>query len=105
VAEQQLAFTAGADLVTWYASSQQSRRGFCSRCGSTMFFASTLDPGEIHIARALIDGQVDREPAVHVFIDHKVPWIDVSDELRQLDSSHPALVKYQQVRAPGEAEE
>jgi len=33
-----------------------------------------------------------------VFIDHKVAWIHLSDELRQLDSTHPALVKYDQIR-------
>ena len=32
-------------------SSQQSRRGFCPTCGTTLFFASTLCPGEMHIAR------------------------------------------------------
>jgi len=59
-AEKQFAYTAGADLVSWYASSQQSKRGFCSRCGSTMFYVSTLSPGEVHIARAFVDEPVDR---------------------------------------------
>lgn len=28
----------GADAVTWFASSDFARRGFCGRCGSTLFY-------------------------------------------------------------------
>lgn len=76
-------FALEADSVepSWHASSAQARRAFCPRCGSPMFFESTRWPGEIHVARALIDGPLDREPAAHVFYDTHVPWLDVSDRL------------------------
>src|SRR5262250_942155 len=28
----------GAENLTWYASSEKVRRGFCSKCGSALFF-------------------------------------------------------------------
>jgi hypothetical protein len=46
VNEGQLDLEQGDEQLTWFASSRQSRRGFCSRCGGTLFFKSTLAPGE-----------------------------------------------------------
>jgi len=54
---------------------------FCSRCGTTRFFASTLCPGEIHVTRASIRRD-DRAPQLHCFYDQHVDWASVGDELR-----------------------
>ena len=53
-AEERFRFLPGSAEPRWYASSQQSRRGFCPTCGTTLFFASTLCPGEIHVVRTAI---------------------------------------------------
>ena len=66
---------------TWYASSPGARRAHCPTCGTPMFFESTRWPGEMHVARTLIAGPLDREPSVHVFYETHVPWLDVRDEL------------------------
>jgi hypothetical protein len=104
VGEGQLDLEQGEQQLTWFASSRQSRRGFCSCCGSTLFFESTLAPGEIHIARASIDGDIDRNPQVHAFCDHQVDWFTISDGLPRLDSSSDSLVKYRQVTPLTESE-
>ena len=95
--EDRFAYLAGKDLVHWYQSSPQSRRGFCSVCGTTMFYVSTLSPGEVHVARALISGDIDRAPQAHVFFDHRPPWIECADDLPKIDSSSPRLEKYKAV--------
>lgn len=69
-----------ADLQ-WFSSSSDARRGFCKRCGSTLFFQSSRWPGEIHIARACIAGDIDRHPEAHVFAAARAHWFDFSDEL------------------------
>lgn len=61
----------------WLASSPGAERGFCSRCGSTLFFRSERWPGELHIALANLDGEADRAPMAHVYWDTHVPWADV----------------------------
>lgn len=66
---------------TWHASSPGARRGFCPRCGSPMLFESTRWPDEMHVARALIEGELDRAPSAHVFYENHVPWLDVNDAL------------------------
>lgn len=65
----------------WYVSSPGAERGFCPRCGSPMFFRSARWPGEMHLARALINGELDREPSAHVFYESHVPWLAIGDEL------------------------
>ncbi len=65
----------------WYESSPGARRAFCPKCGSPMFFESTRWPGEVHVARALIEGSVDRAPSAHVFFESHVPWLEVNDNL------------------------
>lgn len=100
VAEDRFTFERGEELVSWHQSSAQGRRGFCSRCGATMLYVSTLSPGEVHVARAHFAGEIDREPRAHVFFDHRVPWFAVSDELPKLGSDNPRLEKYRQVEPP-----
>jgi hypothetical protein len=67
--------------LTWHESSADSKRGFCSRCGSHLFFRSSRWPGEWHIARANFTTPVDREPQVHAFYETHVPWFVFNDEL------------------------
>ena len=83
VAADRFELKSGQDYLVWYASSQEAERGFCSRCGSTVFFRSDQWPGEMHIARALIDGPVDREPERHVYFDSHVAWVGTGDNLPQ----------------------
>ena len=63
--------------LRWYASSAGAERGFCSHCGSMLFFRSERWAGELHIARAQIDGDIDRTPQAHVFWDTHVDWVQL----------------------------
>jgi len=101
VRAEAFAITSGADVLRTFASSAQSERSFCSRCGSTMLFRSTLAPGEVHVALACADGPIDRAPAAHIFYEAHVPWLDVRDDLPTYDRDHASLSKYQAIaRAP-----
>lgn len=69
--------------LRWFASSPGAERGFCARCGGSLFFRSTRWPGELHIAYGNLDGEADRAPMAHVFWDTHVDWasIDPNDDL------------------------
>ncbi|MEX1993748.1 MAG: GFA family protein [Steroidobacteraceae bacterium] len=97
-AEARFRFLPESTEPRWYQSSEQSRRGFCGHCGSTLFFASTLCPGEIHVARPAIPGPIDREPQCHVFYDQRVDWHAVGDQLPRYTSDEPGLAKFKAVR-------
>lgn len=65
----------------WFESSPGARRAHCPRCGTPMFFESTRWPGEMHVARALIEQPLDKEPSAHVFYETHVAWLEVQDSL------------------------
>lgn len=67
--------------LTWFSSSEQGERGFCNQCGSMMFFRSTRWPGELHITRASVAGEIDRAPQAHAHYDTHVPWLQLGDDL------------------------
>ena len=68
-------------LLEWYSSSEHAQRGFCRRCGSSMFFKSTRWPGELHITLANFSDPVDRQPQAHAYYDSHVEWFTVNDRL------------------------
>lgn len=97
-AEERFRFLPGSAEPRWFQSSEQSRRGFCGRCGTTLFFASTLCPGEIHVTRAALTGPIDREPQGHIFYDQRAAWFDARDELPKYTGEEPGLAKFKAVR-------
>ena len=72
--------------LRWFESSADAKRGFCERCGSTLFFASARWPGEIHIARAAIPGDIDRDPQCHAYWESHVDWVNLDDGLERKES-------------------
>jgi hypothetical protein len=63
--------------LRWYHSSARAERGFCSQCGSSLFFRSPRWPGQLHVTLASFDGPVDRAPQAHVFWDTHVDWVQL----------------------------
>ena len=64
----------------WYRETEASR-GFCTACGSPMFFKSPMYPGELHVSRALFHGQLAQEPQAHAFFSSHVSWATLADDL------------------------
>ena len=66
--------------LQWYESTPGAERGFCRRCGTTLFFRSQRWAGELHIVRSNFDGPVDREPQMHVYFDTHALWLPLADD-------------------------
>lgn len=67
---------------TWYRSSEKVRRGFCSICGSTLFF-DPLHRDWIGLAMGAFDGPTGTRLAQHIFTAHKGDYYDIVDGLPQ----------------------
>lgn len=65
----------GADRLQRHASSPEATRSFCGRCGSRLLFESSRWPGEVHVARASFDGEIDRPVAGDAFTDEPATWL------------------------------
>ena len=59
----------GENYLSWFQSSEYARRGFCSLCGSNMFWAPTGDQFWSIAAGLLYPGE-DLSVAAHIFCDY-----------------------------------
>jgi hypothetical protein len=89
---------AGAPFVTWvsfdredfaltsgtiaeYRSSPGVRRGHCAACGTTITYSWNQRPNEIDIAVSSLDDAAGIAPEAHIWVQDKVPWLVISDDL------------------------
>ena len=79
-----LAIVSGAELVTWYASSDEVRRGFCSVCGSTLFW-DPIHHDFIAVAMGALDAPTGTHLAKHIFVSQKGDYYGIADGLPQND--------------------
>src|SRR5690606_20522896 len=68
--------------VHWFASSHEVRRGFCSNCGSSLF-SERASTGAIGVAMGTLDEPERYQPAEHIWVSRKQPWIVLHDGLPQ----------------------
>lgn len=61
-----------------FASSPGVERGFCARCGSSLFFAGDATPDLINIHLGAMDDPQDFVPADSVHEALKLPWLCVA---------------------------
>ena len=71
----------GAAQLRRFRSSAHGTRGFCTTCGSTMFFESTEHPDFLDVALANVAGAIDRLPEFHAYFSDRAPWVQVDDDL------------------------
>jgi hypothetical protein len=84
--ENQVRLDGGTSLKRFVTSSG-STRSFCGECGSTLFYEGPRWPGELHVVVANIEGDIEKPPAAHVFVDHGAEWWEIGDDLPQFGGS------------------
>ncbi|MEM8787284.1 MAG: GFA family protein [Pseudomonadota bacterium] len=67
-----------AGAVTWYASSDRARRGFCGTCGSNLFWDSPDSDG-LSIFAGTLDDTSDLRLAGHIFTAAKGAYYEIAD--------------------------
>lgn len=72
----------GEANVTWYASSDRVRRGFCSTCGSTLFW-DPLERDWTSVAMGAFDGPTHAQIALHIFVAEKGDYYRIDDGVPQ----------------------
>lgn len=75
----------GDEHVIWYQSSAKARRGFCSKCGASLFF-DPLDRDKhewIGVSMGAFDLPTETKLALHIFVAEKGDYYDITDGLPQ----------------------
>ena len=78
----------GSEKVTWYQSSEKVRRGFCSACGSSLFWDPIFKDWTA-IAMGAFDGSTHTKLSKHIFVADKGDYYEIADGLPQ-DMRPPA---------------
>lgn len=74
------------------ASSPGIERGFCKRCGSTLFWDAVGNPESFSIALGTPDGDPGVRPSLHIFVGSNAPWHEIADDLPRHETSPRAAV-------------
>ena len=76
----------GEENVGWYRSSEKVERGFCTVCGSTLFWKPDIEGYEwISVAGGLFDQPLGRKLSRHTFVGEKGDYYDIADGVTQSD--------------------
>ena len=66
--------------VTRFASSEHGERGFCSDCGSSLFWRAPGDGNNVAISISTLDDGHGIEIMEHIWVDDKPDWYDFADD-------------------------
>ncbi|WP_437841877.1 GFA family protein [Sorangium sp. So ce1153] len=75
----------GADKITWFRSSEKARRGFCSACGSSLFW-DPIDQKKhdwIGVAMGAFDMPTGTRLRIHIHAADKGDYYEIADDLPQ----------------------
>ena len=72
----------GEENLSWYRSSAKVRRGFCSTCGSSLFW-DPIERDWIGIAMGALEAPTGVRLGMHIFVADKGDYYDITDGLPQ----------------------
>ncbi len=84
--ESQFQISDEKGLIKWYRSSDDASRGFCSNCGSALFWKSDDSPF-LTVLVGSIDGDTNLEMGEHIFVESKGDYYELDDNLPQFQTT------------------
>ena len=72
----------GEDKLNWYQSSEKVRRGFCSVCGSSLFW-DPIHRDWIGIALGAFESPTGTRVHIHIHVADKGDYYEIADGLPQ----------------------
>jgi len=74
--------------VNWYASSDDLERGFCARCGTTLF-SKRGSANAIGLTMGSLDAPDRFAPAEHIWVSRQQAWLVLADGVPAHDEGAP----------------
>lgn len=82
VALENFELLSGADDLQWYAATPHAERGFCGRCGSSLFWRPA-DKSRISVLAGVLDPPTGLAVSAHIFVADKSDYYKISDDAPQ----------------------
>ena len=83
VAPDRFLMTRGEENIGWYAASELAARGFCKRCGSSLFWR-TSDGDRVSVMAGTLDDAAGLITAAHIFCADKAAYHQLPDDAPHL---------------------
>lgn len=80
----------GLDGVTWFSASPAAERGFCSTCGSHLFWREA-GGGVTSVAAASLDDSFGLWIGKHIFVESKAPYYEIEGDAPRFRGYDQAL--------------
>ena len=87
-ARDKLAITSGT--IVEHHSTPEVTRGHCGVCGTSLTYEHADRAGQIDITLTSLDDASQIEPRAHIWIQDKVPWLCIDDDLPQYQTTASA---------------
>lgn len=71
-------------------SSAHVLRGFCAACGTCLTYRHDARGEEIDVTLGSLDEPARLTPVMHLWVEDKLPWVTIADELPQFSRGHSA---------------
>ncbi|HEX5537623.1 MAG TPA: GFA family protein [Sphingobium sp.] len=75
--------------VGWYNSSPDLRRGFCPKCGTSLF-SERASANSIGLCMGSLDDPDRFSPTEHIWVSRKQSWLTLTDDLPCHEEGPPA---------------
>jgi hypothetical protein len=72
----------GAEHVTWFRSSDKVRRGFCSTCGSSLFW-DPIEKDWTGVAMGAFESPTGTTLRIHIHVADKGDYYEIADGVPQ----------------------
>lgn len=89
VSTDDLVFTTGEDVLSFWESSPGVRRYFASCCGSPIYKREEAVPGLLGFRLGTLDVDPSVKVEQHYMVDSKAPWVEICDTLDQKSGGGP----------------
>ena len=80
----------GQEKITWYEASASAKRGFCSVCGSVLFWKHN-EADDISVMAGAFEQPSGLKGEVHIFVADKGDYYEIDDGLPQFERSTPDI--------------
>ena len=79
VRKAQFEWLEGEELLSFYQSSENVTKCFCSRCGSSLVSSYKNRPEILGVPLGGLEQDPGGRPEAHIFVGSKAPWFDITD--------------------------
>jgi hypothetical protein len=82
IGREHLAISDGEGATLIYGDPSGAHDVHCGRCGS-LLFSVVRDNAYVHVTMGTLVDAPSIRPSMHIFVDSKAPWHDITDDMPQ----------------------